>query len=309
MARINVRNHGAKKGNDMARINVRNHGAKGNGKADDTQAFINAIATLNKGDTLFVPNGKYMIDAVKRLPLKSDMTFHMDTAAELHVIPNRETHYQLLYLRNVKNVTIKGGRLVGDRNHHVCGDGSNCRNIIIPNARIRACGQWGMGIFVTNGCENITIHGVTSSDMWGDGFYVGAGGEDRKPPKNIHISRCVSNNNRRQGLSVINVNGLVVSYSTFSNTRGTRPMCGIDFEPDRATDVIQNVHVYQCRFINNHTAGVEIAGAKGVHRNIRVASSYFKNNPKNFKNCYWNWWENIVYQYIFQPKKLYIKNA
>ncbi len=49
-------------------INIKNFGAKGDGKSDDSQAFIKAIAEINKNNTikkknaiLFIPSGEYIL--------------------------------------------------------------------------------------------------------------------------------------------------------------------------------------------------------------------------------------------------------
>jgi hypothetical protein len=56
--------------------------------------------------------------------------------------------------------------------------------------------------------------------MWGDGFYVSDAS---------NVTFCGVTRNRRQGLSVIEADGLVVLNSVFQNTGGTRPGAGIDF--------------------------------------------------------------------------------
>ncbi|NJN00443.1 MAG: right-handed parallel beta-helix repeat-containing protein, partial [Aquincola sp.] len=68
--------------------------------------------------------------------------------------------------------------------------------------------------------------------MWGDGFYV-EGAKDTK------FCGVTADNNRRQGLSIVEANGVLVTDSVFKNTRGTRPSAGIDLEPSsfRGPDV------------------------------------------------------------------------
>jgi hypothetical protein len=65
-----------------------------------------------------------------------------------------------------------------------------------------------------------------------------------------------------QGMSIISVVGMVVSNSTFSNTNGTAPQFGIDLEPNRVEDELQDVHITGCRFIGNVGGGIMM----GLHK-------------------------------------------
>ena len=48
-------------------INVKDKGAKGDGKTDDSEAIRDAVgAVAGTGGTVFVPDGVYMIDAVRQ---------------------------------------------------------------------------------------------------------------------------------------------------------------------------------------------------------------------------------------------------
>ena len=94
-----------------------------------------------------------------------------------------------------------------------------------------------MGLMIGEGAKNVTVSGVTSKEMWGDGFYVATA-------QNVIFCSVVSDHNRRQGLSVIEVDLLEVVSSVFSNTQGTRPSAGIDFEPDNVQQRISNVRVH-----------------------------------------------------------------
>ena len=139
-------------------INVKDQGAKGDGRTNDTAAIQLVIDEIaGTGGTVFVPNGTYMIEAVgeKRLTLKSDMTLKLSKGATLKAIPNNSEHYSVLAISGVSNVTVVGGTLEGERKEH----------------RGKS-GEWGMGIFIDRGAKHITISGVTSKNMWGDGFYV-----------------------------------------------------------------------------------------------------------------------------------------
>jgi polygalacturonase len=237
-------------------VTVKDWGAKGDGRADDTAALQNAIDEIaGTGGTVFVPDGTYMVDAVgeKRLTLKSDMTLKLSKGAILKAIPNSSAYYSLLTISGVSNVNVVGGTLEGERKEHK-----------------GEAGEWGMGIFIDRGAKHITISGVSSKDMWGDGFYV-QGATD------VKLCSVIADNNRRQGLSIIAADGVLVTNSVFRNTQGTRPSAGIDLEPDQATQKITNVRIENSQFFDNAGAGIQIGG-RGRVAEVEITSNVFGSN-------------------------------
>jgi hypothetical protein len=89
----------------------------------------------------------------------------------------------------------------------------------------------------------------------------------------------MADGNRRQGLSVIQVDGLLVLNSVFKNTHGTRPSAGIDFEPDRVEQKITNVRIVGSKFIDNAGPGILVAGKKARVTKIEMTRNTFRNNP------------------------------
>jgi len=98
--------------------------------------------------------------------------------------------------------------------------------------------------------------GVTAKKMWGDGFYV-------TDSEDVAFCSVAAINNRRQGLSIISVDRLLVTNSVFRDTRGTRPSAGIDMEPDKPDELVSNVRIENSKFIDNAGGGIIIAGKKG----------------------------------------------
>lgn len=239
-------------------VNVKDRGAKGDGRTDDTAAVQTAMDEVaGTGGTVFVPDGTYMVDALrpKQLALKNNMTLELSEGATLQAIPNGEVHSSVLTIAGVSNVTVVGGTLQGDREQH---QGKS--------------GEWGMGIRIEGGAQRITIAGVTAKNMWGDGFYI-------EGAKDVTLCGVVADHNRRQGLSVIEVDGLLVTNSVFKNTRGTRPSSGIDLEPDSATQKIANVRIAYSKFLDNAGPGVLISGQKGAQNisNVEITRNFFRN--------------------------------
>jgi Pectate lyase superfamily protein/Right handed beta helix region len=239
-------------------VNVRDKGAKGDGRTDDTDAIQAAIDEVGgTGGTVLVPSGTYMVDAVKkkrRVSLRSDMTLKLAKGAILKAIPNDSRKYSVLSISNVSDVAVVGGTLEGDRAEH--------------RSKV---GEVGMGISIDNGAKRVTISGVTSRKMWGDGFYV-EGANDTK------FCGVTADNNRRQGLSIVEANGVLVTDSMFKNTRDTRPSAGIDLEPDEASQRIVNVRIQNSKFIDNAGPGIEIAGKRGAVAKVEFARNMFGGN-------------------------------
>ena len=237
-------------------INVKDKGAKGDGRTDDSAAIQAAIdeAAGTKGAVL-IPEGTYMVNAAeKKLRLRSDMTLKLADRAVLKAIPNDARKSAVLTISGVANVWVIGGALEGDRDRH--GGGA---------------GGWGMGIRIINDAKNITISGLTSRRMWSDGFYV-EGAED------LRLCGVTAYANRRQGLSIIAANGVLVSNSVFKNTHGTRPGAGIDFEPDVKSQEISNVRVVNSKFVDNAGPGILVAGKKARIFKMEMTGNTFRGN-------------------------------
>jgi hypothetical protein len=239
-------------------VNVKDKGAKGDGRTDDTEAIQAAIDDVGgTGGTVLVPGGTYTVDAVdkkRRLALRSDMTLKLAKDAILKAIPNDSRKYSVLSISDVSNVAVVGGTIEGDRTEHQ-----------------GKAGEAGMGLRIERGAKDVTVAGVTSRKMWGDGFYV----EDAK---NTKFCAVTADNNRRQGLSIVAADGVLVTDSIFSNTHGTRPSAGIDLEPDEPEQKIVNIRIQNSKFLNNAGPGIEIAGKRGAVAKVELAKNVFKGN-------------------------------
>ena len=195
-------------------VNVRDKGAKGDGRTDDTEAIQAAIDEVGgTGGTVLVPQGAYMVDAVKkkrRLALKSDMTLKLAKDAVLKAIANNSRKYSVLSISDVSNVTVVGGTLEGDRTEHK-----------------GKAGEAGMGIRIDNGAKRVTISGVTSRKMWGDGFYV-EGAKDTK------FCGVIADNNHRPGPLHRRGRRRALVRLGVQEYAWHRADAGIDLEPDHA---------------------------------------------------------------------------
>jgi hypothetical protein len=220
--------------------NVRTFGARGDGATDDTAAFAAAIRDLGTGGgTIVVPAGVYLINPLQSIVLWSGMHLDLAPGAVLQAIPVAPGQSAVVTIKNVADVTVSGGTIIGERARH-----------------LGATGEWGFGIDV-RGSANVTIERVTVQECWGDGLYVGAGaaGESRR----VTIRDCVSVGHRRQGLSITACISARVERCEFRGISGTPPECGVDLEPNLPF-VVRDVTVRDCVSTANAGAGILLVG-------------------------------------------------
>jgi len=212
-------------------------------EVDDTEAFNRAFKRLSDGcNTVFVPEGIYKIDADIAIRPLSDTNLILSPKAVLVAKSNSDTHYNVIYVRDVSNVTISGGSIVGERYTH---NGSS--------------GEWGMGIGIYDS-TNISVSSVDISDCWGDGIYVGSKRDDEPGAGSsyVSISDCRLHNNRRNNMSIVCVDNIEVDDCTFENANGTAPQYGLDIETNNSDNPCEHIRISNCTFTGNKEAAVGI---------------------------------------------------
>jgi len=240
-------------------INVKNKGARGNGSHDDTAAIQAAVNALPRsGGTVYIPAGRYMVNARKSIRLRSHTRLKLDPRAELVVMPNGASRYHLVKVFNVNNVEIVGGKMTGDRARH---KGNS--------------GEWGYGINIS-GASNVLVHNVALSEFWGDGMWIGATGKHGRQDRSnyVTVNNVTSSHNRRQGMSIGPAQHVYIVNSTFKNTQGTLPEAGIDFEP-REQGSADTIRVENNTFAGNHGNGIEMHANVS---NVTLAGNTFTGN-------------------------------
>jgi parallel beta-helix repeat protein len=225
--------------------------AKGDGVTDDTEAMNAVMTALSAagGGTMFIKNGTYMINAGNPynpitsktcINVPSNVTIRMGPRCILKAIPNALNNYAIFLIRDVTNVRIEGGTLIGERYAHT-GD---------------VAGQCGDGIWL-EGASNVTVEGTTFKEFWGDGIYTKFGSTNGNT-KNVSVSQCNFVANRRQGISICANEGFRVSDCFFDSTQGTDPAAGIDIEPELG-GTVKNVNISGCLFKGNKL-GIQAQG-------------------------------------------------
>lgn len=106
-------------------------------------------------------------------------------------------------------------------------------------------------------CRNVTVQGLRLTLSGGDGICLGEVFPGGGPNQDITIRDCVCDRNYRQGISVCSVDGLLIENTVLSNTKGTPPEAGIDFEPDMPSERLTRIVMRNCLSENNNGKGFE----------------------------------------------------
>ena len=101
-------------------------------------------------------------------------------------------------------------------------------------------------------CSNVTILNLACKDGGEDGIYIGdANSGGLRCCQNISIKNVICDNNKRNAISVISVDGLTIEDCILKNTNGAAPECGIDLEPNYDIEQLMNIVVNNTRLENN----------------------------------------------------------
>ncbi|QOS90294.1 glycosyl hydrolase family 28-related protein [Peribacillus sp. JNUCC41] len=273
-------------------VNVKSFNATADDRIDDTHQIQKAIDHVDTkgGGTVSFSQGVYLIDSLKSINLRDKITLKFEEGTTLKTLPNNAESYEILRIHNVKNVSILGDvTLLGEREEHK-----------------GKTGEWGIGISI-RGSENVYIKNNTIQNFWGDGIYIGST-EQQNYSKNITIEKPIIKNNRRQGISVISAINLKIIDPVITNTNGTPPASGIDFEPNHPSEFLQGIKIinptteknegYGILFAlsgfagSNHPVSIEIHKTKQIRDNIgtfipghlkghiKMNEEYVLKNPK-----------------------------
>ncbi len=232
----------------------------GNINAIQSDYVQNNITISHDYTITIIKSGGYGID------FKSNTTLNFN--GTLTLAPNNHKSYSIFNIKNKTNVSIKGGTIMGDVGYHVYIDGSTS--------------EWGMGVTVYES-QNILIEDLHITQCTGDGIYITGGKESHvgiydHASKNITVRNVTCDSNRRQGISIIHVDGLRVCDSSFINTgqkEFTAPGAGIDVEPNVNNGQnmsVRNLIVENCVIAHNRGPAVS------------CSSTFEANGRQNFEN-------------------------
>ena len=144
--------------------------------------------------------------------------------------------------------------------------------------------EWRMNIKLLS-CRNVTVEGLTLIESGGDGVYVGVDGKNG-PCRDIVLRDLVCDRHYRQGISVISVCNLLIERCILSNTGGTPPSAGIDFEPNRACEELSGIVMRDCVITDNAGFGIEFYLGQ-LDASSKPISVQIANCRISGRNCFW----------------------
>ncbi|WP_209122922.1 right-handed parallel beta-helix repeat-containing protein [Alkalihalobacillus sp. BA299] len=143
---------------DLKKWNIYNDGTH---PIETTKGINDALQWASENDyTVFkVPEGNYLIDKDSHIDMVSNITFWLDDKAVLQKETNDYSSYKLLHIGpGVKNVILKGGTYIGDKETHDYASGGTHEH--------------GYGI-ITSGANKITLDNIKAINFTGDGLSIG----------------------------------------------------------------------------------------------------------------------------------------
>lgn len=195
------------------------------------------------------------------------------------LLPCAFPNYQIVQIYDVHDVEFKGGKIVGDLLDHPYTSGSSH--------------EWGHGISIKN-AQRIKVTSVFVTHCIGDGIVVGGWQEPNtnvydKAAKQVRLENIVSDDNRRQAMTISHADGVVVNNCRLTNTGKTKftaPSAGLDIEPNSEApwnQGVKNVLIENCFFAGNKyrqflSHGYLNSGDEDNIQNVTVKGCTFEGN-------------------------------
>ncbi|WP_026508097.1 Ig-like domain-containing protein [Butyrivibrio sp. MC2013] len=219
--------------------NILDYGARANDGNSDLDALNTAIYATQSAsstiDTVYIPAGRYDINASIVLQYVSDIKIVMDDEAYLH---QHRVDAHIFLLNGCSNVSIMGGHLVGNQ----------------PAERGN---DEGHGIAM-NSCTKISISDMEIEKCDGDGIYFGRQGSSKNPTSDVTISRCYIHDNHRNNVTFVFGKNARIEYCKIVTAVGEPPACCIEIEGNDPDEVSKDIYVYHSYLENVKQSGSSV---------------------------------------------------
>jgi hypothetical protein len=221
--------------------------------ADSTAILMGALNVSNTVVNLLA--GRTCISEPLLLASLHNLTVNLGQGAELQAKRGSHRFGTLLSLESCTDVTIQGASggsmpktTMANAEPYMPSPAELARPMLrmwradYANASIYTHSEHRHALSI-HGCSQIKLRNLRICYSGGDGIYVSS-------LRQGFFTSLTIDHNFRQGMSVIEAQGLIVTESVFAFTRGTAPMAGIDFEVRPYVRAQQSTHASQyCRII------------------------------------------------------------
>lgn len=238
-----------------ASASILDFGASPANSAADNAAAINAA--IQAADSVYIPSGTYVSNMIT---LRSGVSLYGDGASSVLSFVNGQTGFYGLS----------------------SGAGAYLENITISNLKLLgAVAASGFSEFVhlinVNGVRNFSVENCQLVGFQGDGLYLGANADNTRHNINVSVTNCLFdgvNKDNRNGISVIDCDGLKVRGCTFTRMSRSNMPGPIDVEPNSVDNTVKNISV-------THNIFEDTNAAEGVFT-VAITSKTLTVDPVNF---------------------------
>jgi len=293
-------------------INIKDFGAVGDGVADNSVAFKNAI---EQGGKIIVPAGTFLTGPIR---LKSNIEMHLDDGASIVFndnfadCPAIKSRWEgvecygyspCIYGENLKDVSITGAGIIdgngrawwkefkrrkasGQKQPESVRDKEFAK--LNENTDLSDCGGGGIGSFFFrpqliqfNNCSNVLLEGFTTrnSPFWNTHLLYCK----KVIVKNVTFQNPQDGVNG-DGLAIDSCDGVNVSDCTFDvNDDCCGFKSGIGKDGMRVNKPCQNVIVKNCKMLRGHGSIVMGSETAAGIRNIEITDCVFNGNDRGLR--------------------------
>lgn len=204
-------------------LNVKLYGAVGDGITNDTQAFLDAIASMTDRSALYVPSGTYLIDPIV---INKGVTIIGDNIRESKLKANSLTDSLIKFTNGggcVQNIAFDGNNI--DQNVYMLAFIGG-QNYVVENVRFM---NFKRGFYV-DGCTHIFVNNSVWQECLANGIAITAG-------ETGYVGACSLNNivissttQFARGVELKHVDAFYISNSTILTCN-----IGVDICPNNTT--------------------------------------------------------------------------
>jgi len=241
---------------------VKDFGAKCDGVTDDAASFQKA---LNASKTVFIPRGTCIVNSTILLRAGSDLR-----GDGMGVSTVKKGGISAASMGAFYAYSASAGEML---------DGIQISKMTLDGQSDVFGFSEFQHLISLNGVKNALVDNVEFRGFQGDGLFIGSGasGRDERHNENITVRNNVFdgvNYSNRNGISILDGNGILIEGNSFRNTSQNNMPGAIDIEPENSYHLVKHITIRNNDFAN--IGGNVAAIAFVLNQSISKASSGFR---------------------------------